>query len=124
MHPIHFIALALASVLAFSLFRISAKAIARDRRYQFAEGRAAGRIEGRSERVSEHNALQQSDLDTLLAISKTLHVAHETWRILPHTERYRTRVLEHFAALNKIAIRIQGEDGTASNGTADQENAA
>lgn len=124
MQPIHFIVLILVTALVYSLFRIGVKAVAKDRRYQFAEGRAAGRIEGRSERVSEHNTLQQSDLDTLLAISKTLTVAHKMWCAIPHTNKYQARAAEHLADLNKIAMRIKAE-GQASNAeNVEQEKAA
>lgn len=123
MQPIHFLVLALATALIYSLFRIGVKAITKYRLYQFAEGKAAGRIEGRAERVSEHNALQMADLHTLLEISNTLHVAHKTWRAIPHTEKYRAQATQHLNDLNKIAKRIrdQGEDGS---GTAEQEKAA
>jgi hypothetical protein len=123
MQPIHFLVLALVTALIYSLFRIGVKAVTKDRLYQFAEGKAAGRIEGRAERVSEHNALQMADLHTLLEISNTLHVAHKTWRAIPHTEKYRAQATQHLNDLNKIAKRIrdQGEDGS---GTAEQEKAA
>jgi len=127
MQPIHFLVLALVTALIYSLFRIGVKAVTRDRLYQFAEGKAAGRIEGRiegrAERGSEHNALQMADLHTLLEISNTLHVAHKTWRAIPHTEKYRAQATQHLNDLNKIAKRIRdrGEDGS---GTAEQEKAA
>lgn len=123
MQPIHFFVLALVTALIYSLFRIGVKAVTKDRLYQFAQGKAAGRIEGRAERVSEHNALQMADLHTLLEISNTLHVAHKTWRAIPHTEKYRAQATQHLNDLNKIAKRIrdQGEDGS---GTAEQEKAA
>jgi hypothetical protein len=124
MQPIHFIVLILAAALVYSLFRIGVKAAAKDRRYQFAEGRAAGRIEGRAERVSEHNALQQSDLDTLLAISKTLQVAHRMWCAIPHTNKYQARAAEHLADLNKIATRIQAECQASITDAVEQEKAA
>lgn len=122
MHPTHFLIAALGMALAYSLFRIAAKALAADRRYQFAEGKAAGRVEGRADRLSEHNALQMADLHTLLEISNTLHVAHKTWRAIPHTEKYRAQATKHLNDLNQIAKRIrdQGVDG----GTVEQEKAA
>lgn len=124
MQPIHFIIFALTAALAYSLCRIGAKAIAKDRRYQFAQGKAAGRIEGRTDRVSEHNALQMSDLQTLLEISNTLHVAHKTWRAIPHTEKYRAQATKHLNDLNTIAKRIRDEGQPEKTVATEQENAA
>lgn len=107
MQPMHFLILALAAVLGFSLIRITTKALAKDRRYQFAQGKAVGRIEAQSEKLSAHNALQQQDLQTLVDISTTLNVAHKFWLPMTGTEPYRRRVEEHLKALNRIATRIQ-----------------
>jgi len=123
MQSIHYIILALGAALAFSLFRIAVRAIAKDRHYQYAEGKAAGRIEGRSERLSEHNSLQLADLQTLLEISNTLHVAHKTWRAIPNTEKYRARVTEHLNDLNAIAKRIRDREAAIAV-AAKQEKAA
>jgi hypothetical protein len=112
MQTTHFLILALVIALVTSLFLITIKALAADRRRQFAAGKTAGRIEGRSARVSEHNALQLADLQTLLEISNTLHVAHQTWCALPNTDAYRARVAVNLKALDKIARRIR-EEGQA-----------
>jgi hypothetical protein len=103
----HILILALGVCLAYSLFRITAKALAADRRFQFAQGKAAGRIEARSEQLSDHNAIQRGDLQTLIDVSTTLHVAHKFWTPITGTEPYRRRVVEHLEALNRIATRIQ-----------------
>lgn len=124
MHTTHFLIAALGMALAYSLFRISVKAIANDRRYHFAEGKAAGRIEGRAERVTEHNALQMADLRTLLEISNTLHVAHKTWRAIPHTDKYQAQATKHLNDLNRIAKRIRDEGEAGTTGTVEQEQAA
>ena len=124
MQSIHFIIFALAAVLAFSLCRIGAKAIAKDRRFQFAQGKAAGRIEGRAERVTENNALQMTDLRTLLEISNTLHVAHKTSRAIPHTDKYQAQATKHLNDLNRIAKRIRDEGEAGTTGTVKQEQAA
>lgn len=55
MQPLHFLTLLLVVVLAVSLARIVTNSLAKDRLYQFAEGKATGRIEGCAERTSEHN---------------------------------------------------------------------
>lgn len=124
MQPIHLLILALGVALAFGLFRIATKALAKDRRFQFAQGKAAGRIEGQSEKLSEHNALQQADLQTLIDVSTTLHVAHKFWTPITGTEPYRRRVVEHLQALNRIATRIQQQDKGRSDAMAEQERAA
>lgn len=126
MQPMHFLIIVLATALAYSLFRVSAKALAKDRRYQFAQGRASGRIEAQSEKLSVHNALQQEDLQTLIAISTTLNVAHKYWLQLPGTEPYRRRVVDHMNALSRIATRVKEQDKTRSPDDAQpqQEKAA
>ncbi|WP_110951289.1 hypothetical protein [Pseudomonas bohemica] len=124
MQPIHLLILALGVALAFVLFRITTKALAKDRRFQFAQGIAAGRIEGQSEKLSEHNALQQADLQTLIDVSTTLHVAHKFWTPITGTEPYRRRVVEHLKALNRIATRIQQQGQTKGQTLGDQEKAA
>jgi hypothetical protein len=120
----HFLTLILVVVLAVSLARIATRAIAKDRRYQFAQGRAAGRIEGRSEKLSAHNALQQENLQTLVDISTTLNVANKFWLGLPGTEPYRLRVVEHMKALGRIATRIKELDQAPSDLQREQEKAA
>jgi hypothetical protein len=124
MQPMHLLTLILVVILAFSLARIATRALAKDRRYQFAQGRAAGRIEGRSEKLSAHNALQQEDLQTLVDISTTLNVAHKFWLQLPGTEPYRLRVVEHMNALSWIATRIKDLDQRPSDTQPAQEKAA
>lgn len=124
MQSMHFLILILGGVLGFSLIRIATKALAKDRRFQFAQGRAAGRIEARSAKLSAHNALQQQDLQTLVDISSTLNVAHKFWLPITGTEPYRRRVVEHMAALSKIATRVKALDQTPSDTQPEQEKAA
>lgn len=124
MQSIHYIVLALGAALAFSLLRIAVRAVAKDRRYQYAEGKAAGRIEGRSERLSEHNTLQLADLQTLYDISNTLQTAYKTWRLIPGTESYRLQAENQLKALHAMAIRIRNEGQDSDIRTVEQEKAA
>jgi len=126
MQPMNILIFALGALLLLSLTRIMIKAVADDRRRQFAHGRAMGRVEGRSEKLSEHNALQQSDLQTLVDISTTLNVAHKFWLPIPGTEPYRRRVVDHMNALSRIATRIKEQDQIQSPNEEqpDQEKAA
>jgi hypothetical protein len=120
----HFLILAIVAILGLSLFRITIKALAKDRRFQFEQGRASGRIEARSEKLSAHNALQHQDLQTLVDISTTLNVAHKFWLPIAGTEPYRRRVVEHMNALSQIATRIKELDEAPSDTQSAQEKAA
>lgn len=122
MQPIHFIALILAAGLVYSLLRIGIKAVAKDRLYQFAEGRAIGRVE----HLAEQKAQQVTDLATLQDISTTLRAANQTWQRMPGTEPYRARVTSQLIALSEIAARIRQQQPNEARNTetVDQEKAA
>lgn len=123
MQPTHFIILVLSIVLTASLVRIAIKAFAKDRARQFAEGQAAGRVEGRS----EVEGLINKDLQLLLEITNTLQLAHKTWLSLPGTEPYRGKVITQLDELRKVALRIRDQGPTQQAESVDpsqQERAA
>lgn len=96
------IAIIIAAGFTYALYILATYFITSDKARHFRDGFTTGLRQARL----ESDRLKTSDLNTLLAITNTLRLAHSTWLPMQGTEPVRARVVTQLAALNEIAKRI------------------